>query len=359
MKRLWFITRKWPPASGGMERYSVEISRELSKNVALRLIALPGRKNGRVPSGFSVLYFGMKTAARIVFSRKPPDYILVGDLAQWPFAALAQLRSSVLAVAIAGHGTDVTFAFQSSIFSRFYGLYLRLGTYFLKSKAILIANSDFTKDEMIRAGLSEVMVIPLAGAREVRLDRTSVTPRRSIFFGDRLIEQKGCAWFVRTVLPALHAKGMRLRVAGPLQDPKQAAILNAPGVDYLGLLDTETLQREYAAALTVIVPSRQGEGFGLVASEAVANGGVVVASDLGGLRHAISNGITGFLEAPDDPDAWIRRINSIDAWSPEQRAVFLKRLYDSISADATWARVAADTIKALQARAENAGKPSG
>ena len=45
-----YVSRKWPPAVGGMETYSKEITTELGSRVPLQVIALPGRPDGKPPA---------------------------------------------------------------------------------------------------------------------------------------------------------------------------------------------------------------------------------------------------------------------------------------------------------------------
>ena len=66
----------------------------------------------------------------------------------------------------------------------------------------------------------------------------------------------------------------------------------------------------YRAADVVLVPSRS-ESFGLVALEAAACGIPVVASDVGGLRTLVGDGVTGFLVDGHDPSAFARRAQEL------------------------------------------------
>jgi D-inositol-3-phosphate glycosyltransferase len=79
------------------------------------------------------------------------------------------------------------------------------------------------------------------------------------------------------------------------------------GVDDLTLLRPHSpraeLFRWYCAADVVGVPSHN-ESFGLVALEAQACGRPVVATDVGGLRHAVRDQATGLLVAGQEPGAW-------------------------------------------------------
>jgi len=67
-----------------------------------------------------------------------------------------------------------------------------------------------------------------------------------------------------------------------------------------------------------LVPSVWAEPFGIVALEAMACGRAVIASDIGGLRDIVQDGVTGLLVPPGDVEAlrWAMR-QLVDA--PEQR----------------------------------------
>ena len=60
-------------------------------------------------------------------------------------------------------------------------------------------------------------------------------------------------------------------------------------IEYLGALDREALNHEYARAAIVVMPSRF-EGLGMVALEAQAAGTPVVGFDVDGLRDAVGAG---------------------------------------------------------------------
>ena len=86
----------------------------------------------------------------------------------------------------------------------------------------------------------------------------------------------------------------------------------------------DRLARYYAAADSVLMPSR-AESFGLVALEAQACGTPVVASAVGGLRHVVVDGRTGFLVPGHDPAGFADRLLAVLADPP---------LAERLSADA-------------------------
>jgi D-inositol-3-phosphate glycosyltransferase len=66
----------------------------------------------------------------------------------------------------------------------------------------------------------------------------------------------------------------------------------------------------YSAAEAVLVPSRS-ESFGLVALEAQACGRPVVGAATDGLRHAVRDGVSGYLVASHDPADYAERLTAI------------------------------------------------
>jgi D-inositol-3-phosphate glycosyltransferase len=71
-----------------------------------------------------------------------------------------------------------------------------------------------------------------------------------------------------------------------------------------------SLPRYYRAADAVLITSRT-ESFGLVALEAAACGTPVVATDVGGLRTTVRDGVSGVLVPSTDPDAYANALSSI------------------------------------------------
>jgi D-inositol-3-phosphate glycosyltransferase len=106
---------------------------------------------------------------------------------------------------------------------------------------------------------------------------------------------------------------LRLIVVGSPSGPQAAwARSLAPLAAELGVADLVELRphspraelfRWYCASDVVAVPS-YNESFGLVALEAQACGRPVVATDVGGLRHAVRDGQTGLLVPGHEPGAW-------------------------------------------------------
>jgi glycosyltransferase involved in cell wall biosynthesis len=343
---ILFVTRKWAPAIGGMETYSYELTQALKLRAPTQVLALPGRDNGLPPKISSLFAFAVSTITRLLLQRQPADVVHIGDMAIWPLGLAARLRSRKSRIVLSAHGTDVSYPRRGGIRGGAYGLYLRLGAKLLHN-AKVIANSEATGNAAAENGWKNIDVIPLA------TDMAGPEPTGShgpdILFAGRLIELKGCAWFIHNVLP-LVPNPIRLKVAGTVWDENECQALNHPRVDYLGHLQKVALIDAYREALCVIVPniklvSGQFEGFGLVAVEAAAVGGLVLASRTGGLIHAVEDGVTGLLLPPANPQAWARTISDIGHWTDARRRAFLEKSMTYCRSYYCWDRVADDTYR--------------
>lgn len=132
---------------------------------------------------------------------------------------------------------------------------------------------------------------PLAAAQELGA-------LRCLFVG-RLDRQKGVEVYLAALAdqPGLSGAVVGGSVVGGAEG------LDVPAnVAMLGWMDREDVRRWIAACDVLVVPSRW-EGFGLIAAEGMRAGKPVVASEVGGLRELVVDGLTGRLVPPDDPAA--------------------------------------------------------
>lgn len=346
--RIIFVTRKWPPSVGGMETYAIRISEELRKYASVGIYSLSANDYRSVPGAGALIRFGIATAFRMIFRQRRIDHILIGDLATWPIALAAVLRSPRAKVAIAAHGTDVGYACRPTWKGKLYNYYLRLAAATL-GRALVIANSGATESRVKNAGFRRTRVIPLAA------DSNNPAPSgkhgNNILFAGRIIPRKGLSWFVTEVLPGL-PETIGLDVAGQIVDSAEAAVLTHPRVRHLDALPQDNLKSAYAGALAVVVPNitvptNEYEGFGLVATEAAASGGIVLAADLDGIKDAVMDRRTGFLLAAENPGIWIAKIIEISTWTDAQRCEFIRSSMETCRQWYSWDRVGRQTYDAL------------
>ncbi|WP_164844072.1 glycosyltransferase family 4 protein [Croceicoccus ponticola] len=344
--RILFITRKWAPAIGGMETYSMRLVEALGESTDLRVLSLPGRADGRPPGSTALLGFALRICRERLFTSRDNDVVHIGDMASWPLALPFLVAKHRPQIVLSAHGTDVSYAGRKSWRGRCYRLYQRIGAYLL-SGAKVIANSKATAQAARESGWADLRVVPLA--TDIAADSPlQEIDGRTLLFAGRLIPLKGCGWFVDQVLPLL-PDTMRLHVAGPPWDETERRRMNHPRVDYLGTLDREALAGEYRNAICIVVPNvamgnGQFEGFGLVAPEAAGAGGVVLASRTGGLIDAVLDGETGFLVTAGDAEAWAEKIMAVATWTREERVRFTDGARLRVQEHFNWDRVARETL---------------
>lgn len=345
--QVLFITRKWPPAMGGMETYSVELVSALERQGAeIDLRVLPGRADGSAAGVASLVSFALLTAAQVLTRRGGWRVVHGGDLAIWPLAALARLRAPGAPVVLSAHGTDIAFASRPGLAGRVYRGYLKASVLLLRRRGLIIAANSEATAGMVRAlGFQRVRVIPLA-SRAARPEGQP-PPGRYLLFAGRLARRKGLSWFVDAVLPQLPGD-LRLVVAGTRWDASEEAALAHPRVEYLGHLDQARLAAAMAGAVAVVAPNRalgpgHFEGFGLVAVEAAAAGAVLLASGIDGFTSSVVDGRTGRLLPPGDVAAWVEAIREVAAWPPEQANAARTLARKTAAEHFSWDRVARDT----------------
>jgi len=121
----------------------------------------------------------------------------------------------------------------------------------------------------------------------------SIKKDRDLFFVGRIVSDKGIDVLVDAVA-ALRDRGLRpsLTIAGsgpeePVIRRKVEELQLGELVTFAGRVTDEKLNELLNAHKIMVVPTREGEGFGVVALEGIACGCVVVGSTCGGLPEAI------------------------------------------------------------------------
>jgi phosphatidyl-myo-inositol dimannoside synthase len=350
--KVVFITRKWPPAVGGMETYSIELASELAHRVNLQTVFLPGREGGATPSGKAILGFFFKAVAAIARSRKV-DIFHVGDMAMWPLAFIANLLKPKSRSVISAHGTDVAFGIRPGLAPKVYNFYLKSGAVLLGRRTTVIANSTPTAGFCTDAGYRSVEVVALGTFAKPDVTSVRVASPKYVLFVGRLAVRKGLGWFTREVLPLL-PPDITVKVAGSAWDASETqAIEGNPRVEFLGPVYGDDLAALRMGAKAVIMPNitlsgRDFEGFGLTAIEASAVGAVLVASAVDGIVDAVREGETGFLIAEGSPQAWADKLVEIASWSPAKRLAFVQNAQRVTREFYSWSRVADDCVRIYQ-----------
>lgn len=351
--RVLFVTRKWPPAVGGMENYSYQLTNELAKLTNLDILHLTGRSGGRPPTALSLLLFFFRSFYYLTKHRKRYDIVHFGDLVLTPLAwfdfLLMRSRKRVVTV----HGLDIIYGrragFLPSIYRGF--MFLVRKTAFVYSE--YIGHSANTCALAEDAGLSPTRVVPLAvDSKNIATPNENMQlPENFVFFFGRVVKRKGLGWFLKEVLPLL-PKEVVVVAAGTIWEEEELLGSDATRFQHLGVVTQEDLSRCCRDAICVVMPNisceEDGdvEGFGLVAVEAAAMGAVVLAASTDGLVDAIKSGETGFLLTSEEASEWTTKINVIRAWSDEDRGEFVNTSETIVASYYNWQRVAQETLEA-------------
>jgi glycosyltransferase involved in cell wall biosynthesis len=217
-------------------------------------------------------------------------------LIAWPAARILRGRLVLFA-----HGADVV------ALPRRRASHRRLARFVLERADLLVANSAYLESEIRETfpRLRTTVVVEPPGIERAMFERARRSQRSGVLFVGRLTREKGADVLLSAMqqLARLEPAQHRLRIvgAGPEWEAFEAAM--ASGTLELTLLGEQppaVVAAEMGAASIVVVPSVYPESLGLVAVEGLAAGAVVVASDLGGLRETIVDGLTGVQVRPGD-----------------------------------------------------------
>lgn len=208
----------------------------------------------------------------------------------------------------------------------------------VKNAAALIANTDAEAASLVSlydASQDNVFVVAPgvdlqrftigAGKAAARLKLNIAADALMISFVGRVQPHKGPEVLVRAVAEMLHhSPHLRAKLAlviiggasgsGAAEPERLQGLAKFLGVDDVVHIKPPVERGElpdwYRASDLVCVPS-YSESFGLVALEAQACGTPVIATAIGGLRTAVSDGISGSLVDGHDPKAWAAVISRL------------------------------------------------
>ena len=230
-----------------------------------------------------------------------------------PFAASAFLAKHLVAparlpVVTTLHGTDITIVGQQPAL-------LRMTKFTIESSDRVTAVSEALREATIDTldVRKPIEVIPNFVDPDVFAPRRRRPPvlapagARVLMHASNFRPVKNVETVVR-IFAAVHERmDARLVMVGDGPDKPRAEELArhlgvAKHVLFLG--NQEVMEELLPLADLFLLPSST-ESFGLVALEAMAAGVPVVASRVGGLPELVTHGVSGFLEAPNDLDAFV------------------------------------------------------
>ena len=347
--KLLYITRKFPPSIGGMQRFNGKLAQHLRAAGDFRLISW-GRSQALLPL---FLFFALLKTVLLRLAGKV-DRVYLADGLMAPLGVFFK-RVLGLKVAVAIHGRDIAFAFPG---------YLTVVPWALRRLDRVICVSSQLEEECRRFGVPERILASIPNGVDVEdfAWREPVPPRKFLGWREeprtvlitvgRLVTKKGVDRFIRDILPAVAAAAPDVLYVvvggGPLLGEVERLVAEKGLQDRVLLagdvpMSDRRLPAFYNAADIFVMPNvlipGDIEGFGIVALEGGAAGLPVVASRLQGIQEAIVDGKNGILVDWADAGAFARTILDLIG-DPEERRALGESARRFVAENYSWSAIA-------------------
>ena len=323
-------------AAGGAERTTLEIAEALKVTGGRALVVSEG---GRLEDelkalGGELIRLPVKSKSPVILWKNRAKLI---DIIRNENVDIVHARSRAPAWSAlwAARATDTPFV------TTYHGAYggtsapKKLYNSVMARGDMVIANSEYTADHIRKTHpISEdrLVTIPrgvdlrifdpdLIDARELEAFRAELCPpdRLLLVLPGRLTDWKGQSDLIAAVglLPEKARQRLRVQLIGDAQGRTAyvESLRDAIKSQHLDEIikisgHCNNMPMLYAASDLILAPSRRPEAFGRIAIEAAAMGKPVIASDHGGQRETVQNGITGWLVEPGNPKAIAKAVES-------------------------------------------------
>lgn len=346
---ILFVSHKYPPATGGMEKQSFELINEMSRLTKVHRIVYEGSE-----SRFKFFSQLNKQIRQVVSDNPAISVIHFNDGLLGAFSMLHRgYRHLKRAVTL--HGLDVVFPgvlYQKFIFPRFNTFDLIFTVSRATANACLARGIIADKLAIINNGVDVAVKMNTSRTQVNELlsqkYHADISGKRVLVAIGRPVKRKGFSWFIKNVMPLLHNDFVLLLI-GPVQ-AKQTGFsrllkflpffiktrielfLGAAGdeanlrklltganassrVMRLGKLPKQDIDAILDIADAFVMPNIevQGdmEGFGLVCLEACMRGTKVFAAASGGITDAITHKGNGILLPPGHIASWVYLLNQL------------------------------------------------
>ncbi len=346
---ILFITRKYPPAVGGMENYAYNLYKLFSKHHICYKISLGKKQTNLIWFIPWSLVYGF-----FLCSTKRITHIHIGDAVLSPIGILLK-KFFKIRLSITVYGLDLVYK------NPFYQLIIKK---FLPKYPTVICISRATKEICVSKGVDKnrCHVIPCAIDTNIKSNfieedelikkiklKLNVQEKKILLTVGRLVKRKGVKWFIENVFIHLPDKYVYVVVGdGPefikiKKSIEELKITNR--VFLLGRVSENIKFSLYSIADIFIMPNikvaNDLEGFGIVALEAGLYNVPVVASNIDGIKDAVINNVTGILVPERDTQNYINAIIMAEKIDRKKISFFIKKYYN-------WERVYKNYKKILK-----------
>ena len=321
-RKILFISKNYPPKIGGLESYSYNLIQEFEQHHHVIKIVLS-------KSNLNLIWFVPYSLLKSFYLARKNSFrhIHLCDAVLSPIGFFLKICLGAQ-VSVTVHGLDITY-------NNFF--YKRLIPSCIARLDKIISVSQATRKECQRRKIpiQNCAVIPngirpnelylsdppdVLQAKLEKMTGRAIRKRKILLTLGRLVKRKGVAWFIDSVMPRLDSSYIYIIAGvGPEYDRihRSVSSLNLENrVMMLGRVSNESRKILLNVADIFIMPNisvaNDIEGFGIVALEAGSCGVPVVASNLQGLKDAVTDGQTGYLVEEGDVEGFLTVIRSMN-----------------------------------------------
>lgn len=182
----------------------------------------------------------------------------------------------------------------------------------IKCSDLFLATSGFVKSKFVEAGFPADAIKVHPNFLDFEPIPSTVPPEEYVIYVGRLSREKGLTALLKAFKGLPHLKLVMLG-EGPqeLELKRFVKENNMQNVVFQGFVDGDAKREIIKKALFLIFPSECYESFGYTIIEGYGCGVPVIASDLGGARELVTEGETGYLFQPGNPEDLQNQINHI------------------------------------------------
>lgn len=322
-RRVLIVTHYWPPHVGGIETVAVEHARRLSAcgwDVRVATSRLAGDRPREWLGPILVERFRCVNTLERALNVPVPLMSLAMLTALWRRSRqvdvivahghvyLGTLYSAIVArrtrtpMVLVQHSPFIDYGSILNVLEQFADR--TIGRWVIRSARTVVAVSEFTATFVRSLVLDAPMVIMRSAIDRDRFSPSQQTPRELpvVLTVRRLVPRNGVDVLVEAWRSAGLGKRAQLLIGG--SGPEMTRIRRLadgdPSIRLIGHVPDKGLPALYRDADVFVLPSRSGEGFGLVVLEAMASGLPVVATTSGGVIDIVTDGVNGLLVPPND-----------------------------------------------------------
>jgi len=366
--KIILVSHAYPPTIGGIESHNFELSKWLGQLAEVTTIANP---RGR----WFLPFFAPFALVKMLWLLPEKDAVIFGSGILAINGWILKLFSKKPMLCVI-HGLDINYnsaslgvwyekllvflyqTFWTKIFLPKFDKFIAVGNETIKvaiavgikqEKIIFIPNGVDTEKNLTEASRSDLE----------KILGISVDNKKILLTSGRLAKRKGVAWFIRNVMPKLSADYLYVVAgSGPDKENVARAIVEqnlSASVLALGYVSDEVRNQLWATCDLFIQPNIKiagdMEGFGISVIEAGACRLPVLASNLEGLKDAITERENGFLVPPENAEAFVQKIEALFL-NGSPREIFGQRARDFIVNHYQWQNIAKQYLTEIEKTVE-------